>query len=145
MLLILKLYGKRLRKLSRLGDRQLENLRWFEHEDCFSLFHCMRGDFSFAGLQPAVCEILKPEPGTVVWGSLFGIAHPPLDMVKVQKPTIIWFLSLKFRIHVHLRKVIKYFVSSYLGVICANRHAVISHICLMNFVYLDLKRWISTA
>ena len=45
--------------------------------------------FQLVGLQSSiylVCVWLEAEPGAVERGGLLGVADPPLDVVKLQKP-----------------------------------------------------------
>lgn len=64
-------------------------------KDGFVLLDDMRGDFSRSGLETSISEMLEPEPGAVVRCSLLGIAHPPLDVVEVQKLPLFGFRALQ--------------------------------------------------
>ena len=68
--------------LGRLGVRLVARL---EDEEDVVLADDVAGHAPLPCLQALVGHRLKAQPSTVVGGGLLGIAHPPLDMVEVQK------------------------------------------------------------
>ena len=70
----------------------------------------MAGHVSVASLETLVGKGFEPHPSTVVGGCLFGVAHPPFDMVKVQKLPSLRFLPLKISIWNFVTNENRYFL-----------------------------------
>ena len=66
-----------------------------EDENGLAVPDGVASDLPLSGLEASVGERLEAQPGAVVGGGLLGVAHPPLDVVKLQELAAIGLRTLQ--------------------------------------------------